>query len=151
VNRPFFGRALAVRGLDCFDTPPIALDPLFVNEPLLAGVHAVAEPFAGRGNLVMAIEAGLAWACVAEAMVVYVDHGVSPGMRNAIAFAENIGLPIEYRRLRPATELTAGWPSARGRGGGDSKEAPTASSGSYKAQGSVRGPPDATTSAYFGS
>ena len=50
VNRPFFGRALAVRGLDCFDTPPIALDPLFVNEPLLAGVRAVAEPFAGRGN-----------------------------------------------------------------------------------------------------
>jgi hypothetical protein len=60
----------------------------------------------------LGIEAGLAWACVAEAMVVYVDHGVSPGMRNAIAFAENLGLAIDYRRLRPATELTAGWPSA---------------------------------------
>ena len=45
------------------------------------------------------IEAGLAWGCVAEAMVVYVDHGVSPGMRNAITFAENLGLAIEYRRL----------------------------------------------------
>jgi hypothetical protein len=63
----------------------------------------------------LGIEAGLVWACVAEAMVVYVDHGVSPGMRNAIAFAENLGLAIEHRRLRPATELTAGWPSARGR------------------------------------
>jgi hypothetical protein len=65
----------------------------------------------------LGIEAGLAWACVAEAMVVYVDHGVSPGMRNAIAFAENLGLTIEHRRIRPATELTAGWPLARGRGG----------------------------------
>ena len=34
-----------------FDTPPIALDPLFAHEPLLRGVTAVAEPFAGEGNL----------------------------------------------------------------------------------------------------
>lgn len=31
MNRPSFGRALAVRGLDQFDTPPVALDPLFAG------------------------------------------------------------------------------------------------------------------------
>ena len=31
MNRPSFGRALAVRGLDQFDTPPVALDPLFAR------------------------------------------------------------------------------------------------------------------------
>jgi hypothetical protein len=44
MNRPSFGRALAVRGLDQFDTPPVALDPLFAHEPLLAGVRAAWLP-----------------------------------------------------------------------------------------------------------
>jgi hypothetical protein len=55
INRPTFGRALTLRGSDLFDTPPIALDPLFAQEPLLTGVTTVAEPFAGRGNLVGAM------------------------------------------------------------------------------------------------
>ena len=54
---PSFGRSPAVRGLDLFDTPPVALGPLFEHEPLLAGVTAVAEPFCGRGNLVIAMRA----------------------------------------------------------------------------------------------
>jgi hypothetical protein len=56
-HRPSFGRPRAVRGLDLFDTPPIALAPLFEHEPLLAGVTSVAEPFCGKGNLVLAMRA----------------------------------------------------------------------------------------------
>jgi hypothetical protein len=60
MARPSFGRTLTIRGLDMFDTPPIALAPLFAHEPLLAGVTCVCEPFAGKGNLVMAMrERGL--------------------------------------------------------------------------------------------
>ena len=60
-NRPSFGRSKAVRRLDQFDTPPVALTPLFNHEPLLAGVKAVCEPFCGKGNLVVAMrERGLA-------------------------------------------------------------------------------------------
>ena len=58
--RPSFGRSRAVRGFDLFDTPPVALAPLFEHEPLLAGVTTVAEPFCGKGNLVVAMrERGL--------------------------------------------------------------------------------------------
>ena len=56
-NRPSFGRTRKQRGLDQFDTPPIALPPLFRHEPLLAGVTAVAEPFCGKGNLVITMRA----------------------------------------------------------------------------------------------
>jgi hypothetical protein len=60
-HRPSFGRPRAVRGLDLFDTPPIALNPLFEHEPLLANVTSVAEPFCGKGNLVLPLRArGLA-------------------------------------------------------------------------------------------
>ena len=55
MAHPSFGRTLTVRGLDMFDTPPIALDPLFAHETLLRGVTAVCEPFAGAGNLVGAM------------------------------------------------------------------------------------------------
>ena len=54
-RRPSFGRPLAVRGLDLFDTPPIALAPLFKHEPYLTTTSSVCEPFAGRGNLVIAL------------------------------------------------------------------------------------------------
>jgi hypothetical protein len=55
MGRPSFGRSRADRGLDQFDTPPIAFAPPFAHEPLLAGVTCVCEPFAGKGNLVMAM------------------------------------------------------------------------------------------------
>ena len=57
ASRPSFGRTRAERGRDQFDTPPIALEPLFEREPLLAGVTTVCEPFAGKGNLVIAMRA----------------------------------------------------------------------------------------------
>jgi hypothetical protein len=56
-NRPSLGRSRAARGLDQFDTPPIALDPLFQHEPLLADGTTVAEPFCGKGNLVTTMRA----------------------------------------------------------------------------------------------
>jgi hypothetical protein len=52
ARRPSFGRPRTVRGLDWFDTPPIALAPLFEHEPLLCGMTIVCEPFCGKGNLV---------------------------------------------------------------------------------------------------
>jgi hypothetical protein len=60
MGRPSFGRPKAKRGLDQFHTPPIALAPLFAHELLLTGVTTVCEPFAGKGNLVVAMrERGL--------------------------------------------------------------------------------------------
>ena len=47
-NRPSFGRSKSERGLDQFDTPPIALAPLFAHEPLLAGVKPSASRSAAR-------------------------------------------------------------------------------------------------------
>lgn len=52
------------------------------------------------------IAAGLAWLRVAQASVVYVDRGISPGMLDGIQAAERAGVPVEMRRilteLRPA-------------------------------------------------
>jgi hypothetical protein len=56
-RRPSFGRSRKERGLDQCDTPPIALAPLFVHEPLLRGVTEICEPFCGKGNLVLAMRA----------------------------------------------------------------------------------------------
>ena len=47
----------------------------------------------------LGIEAGLAWGPVAEATVVYIDHGISAGMRQGIDRAEMEGRPVERRRL----------------------------------------------------
>ena len=47
----------------------------------------------------LGIDAGLAWRRVAEASVVYVDRGVSLGMRYGIAAARSAGLPVEPRSL----------------------------------------------------
>ncbi len=43
------------------------------------------------------IDAGLAWGDVADAVVVYIDHGISPGMRHGISCHELTGRTIEYR------------------------------------------------------
>ena len=45
------------------------------------------------------IDAGLAWRRVADATVVYVDRGVTNGMRYGIATAQTDGRPVEYRNL----------------------------------------------------
>lgn len=47
----------------------------------------------------LGIEAGLAWATVADATVVYVDLGTTPGMELGIERARSLGIPVEFRRL----------------------------------------------------
>lgn len=47
----------------------------------------------------MGIEAGLAWAEVAQGSVVYADRGISSGMEIGIKRARSHGLPIEYRYI----------------------------------------------------
>jgi len=46
------------------------------------------------------IDAGHAWYRVADAAVVYTDHGISPGMEGGIAAARAAGKPVEYRTLK---------------------------------------------------
>jgi hypothetical protein len=48
------------------------------------------------------IEAGLAWGMAAEATVVYIDRGISPGMQVGIDRAIREGRPVEHRRLTSA-------------------------------------------------
>lgn len=48
------------------------------------------------------IDAGLAWGRVADATVVYTDHGISRGMQYGIDAAKTAGRPVEIRKL-------AGW------------------------------------------
>lgn len=45
------------------------------------------------------IDAGLAWGRAADLTAVYVDRGISPGMRYGIEAAEAVGRRIETRRI----------------------------------------------------
>ena len=47
----------------------------------------------------LGIEAGLAWGDLAEATVVYTDHGISRGMQYGIDRANKRGRAVEYRQL----------------------------------------------------
>lgn len=47
----------------------------------------------------LGINAGLAWRAVAQASVVYVDHGISKGMEYGIEAAKAAGIPVEFRTL----------------------------------------------------
>ncbi len=47
----------------------------------------------------LGIAAGLAWAERADETIVYLDHGISLGMRQGIAAAERAGRPVGYRWL----------------------------------------------------
>lgn len=55
----------------------------------------------------LGMEAGFAWHGVAEAVVVYTDRGISPGMEEGIAHAEKFGVPIEHRQV-PGWQGTEG-------------------------------------------
>jgi hypothetical protein len=58
----------------------------------------------------LGIAAGLGWLRLAEAMVAYIDYGISPGMRAAMRAAEELSLPIERRRLAVVDRSTGGAP-----------------------------------------
>lgn len=47
----------------------------------------------------LGMEAGFEWAKAADAVVVYLDLGISPGMASGIARATERGLTIEYRYI----------------------------------------------------
>ncbi len=51
------------------------------------------------------INAGFAWGLAACATVLYVDFGISNGMKGGIEAAEKAGRVIEYRRLAPEVVL----------------------------------------------
>lgn len=51
------------------------------------------------GQRVMGITAGHAWIAAADAMVVYQDRGISPGMERGIECAMLYGVPVEYRTI----------------------------------------------------
>lgn len=48
----------------------------------------------------LGIKAGLEWGSMAHRTAVYVDHGISPGMRLGIDAARAVGRPVEFRSLR---------------------------------------------------
>jgi hypothetical protein len=47
----------------------------------------------------LGIEAGLAWGQRADLTVLYIDLGITPGMRKGIARARDEGRPVETRSL----------------------------------------------------
>ena len=49
----------------------------------------------------LGIDAGLAWGPKADATVVYVDRGLSLGMKYGIMYARRENRPVEYRTLYP--------------------------------------------------
>lgn len=55
----------------------------------------------------MGIAAGLAWRFVAHASVVYVDRGISSGMRHGIDLAHEEGITVEYRSLESTIGVIA--------------------------------------------
>ncbi|MCL6423688.1 hypothetical protein Bequi_09860 [Brachybacterium sp. JHP9] len=48
----------------------------------------------------LGMEAGWAWIAAADAVIVYEDMGISPGMQRGIERAERAGVPVERRRIR---------------------------------------------------
>jgi hypothetical protein len=70
---------------------PIASHLLFTQPGILR--DGIAEERA------LGVSAGLAWIPVADAMAVYVDHGVSPGVRDAMELAKSLGLAVEERKI----------------------------------------------------
>jgi len=55
-----------------------------------------------RNERAHGINAGHAWMHLADAVVVYVDRGISSGMEAGIRLALLNGVPVEYRKLEAA-------------------------------------------------
>jgi len=51
------------------------------------------------GQRALGIKAGQAWLLKAEAVAVYIDLGISPGMKIGIHLAELLTRPIHYRKI----------------------------------------------------
>ena len=85
--------------LDCLrrHEAPMASHCLYTQPGLLD--DAVAEERA------LGIAAGLSWGIVADATVVYVDRGLSAGMREGIRAAHAANRPVEFRSLESLREI----------------------------------------------
>jgi hypothetical protein len=70
---------------------PIASHMLYTRE----GVLDDSDPLQRK----IGIAAGLAWGVWADLTVAYVDHGISPGMRQGIDNATRAGRHVEYRTI----------------------------------------------------
>src|SRR5262245_37418815 len=53
------------------------------------------------------IACGHAWIKMADALAVYIDHGISDGMREAIKIAHHHGIKIDIRRLDGSKQAAA--------------------------------------------
>lgn len=78
---------------DCFvlGEAPFASHLLYTQEGVLDDVDA--------NQRALGMRAGFAWGDKADATVVYIDRGISKGMRAGITRAERAGRPVEYRTL----------------------------------------------------
>ena len=47
----------------------------------------------------LGIAAGHSWIPAADSLVVYDDHGYSPGMQAGVSAAHAAGIPVEFRTL----------------------------------------------------
>jgi hypothetical protein len=85
---------------DCLrrDEAPIASHLLFTQPNVLDDTKPEERSLGMR--------AGFAWYDVAEAAVVYTDRGISRGMKAGIAQATQRGIPVEYRTLPAAVEVS---------------------------------------------
>lgn len=79
--------------LDCLTKgeAPIASHLLFTQPGVLDDLKSEERQ--------LGIEAGLAWMRVCEAVVAYLDRGISKGMVLALTEAKILGVPIEYRSI----------------------------------------------------
>ena len=80
------------------DEAPIASHLLFTQPGIL--VDEIPE------QCQLGVAAGLAWATVADAMVLYIDRGMSPGMREAMKLAQRMSLTVDLRMIE-AKEMGA--------------------------------------------
>lgn len=78
-------------------------DSLFRGEAPIASHLLYTQPGvlddADPDERALGIDAGLAWGVEAAATVVYVDLGISSGMKYGIRRAEREGRPVEYRNI----------------------------------------------------
>ena len=49
--------------------------------------------------------AGWMWMDAANLVAVYIDRGISPGMKRGIGYAFHVGTPVEFRSLRTRTTM----------------------------------------------
>lgn len=91
VRRHLLYARAALRASLVAGEAPLASHLLYTQDNVLDDEIAVERA--------LGIEAGLVWQPYAELVAVYIDYGVSPGMRQGIAAAHEAGVPVEFRRL----------------------------------------------------